>query len=148
MTRLKERTLSLMSVAIFGMAPVSAGDGRIPRILVDATSETPRSEIVILLVNQPLKRSRDFKCAVDYLVPVDAHGNRDPERNATGKVPHSGALIVLKPGQYDIGVLYQTHLREGHIFGKGTYEAGKSYAVNCTGKTFNQMDVRSTELEQ
>lgn len=139
--------LTLLVLAIIASASGRAQDGGLPRIFVDVTPETPRAHVSILMVNQPAARGRDFKCAVQSLIPVKPRGLRDSSRESTGKLPHGGGIVVLKPGLYEVVVVYQTHFKTGHDWGSATLEPGKTYTVNCMGKTFNQLKVRAVEIE-
>ncbi|MFZ5637825.1 MAG: hypothetical protein ACOY82_14685 [Pseudomonadota bacterium] len=144
---MKRTARATLAIALTLGAAVHAQDNGIPRLFVDVAPQTPKAEVAILLVNQPQPRGRDFKCAVNHLSPARPNGAKDWTRQATGKLPHGGAYVAIKPGPYDIAVLYQTHLREGNEWGKATFGAGKTYAVNCVGRTFNQLKVRAVEIE-
>jgi hypothetical protein len=141
------RLLHILLVLAIAASPAGhAQDAGPPRILVDVTQQTPKSQVAVLMVNQSVARGRGFKCAVQFLIPVKPRGLRDPSRASTGKLPHGGALVVLKPGLYEVVVVYQTPFKTGHDWGTTTLEPGKTYAVNCSGETFNQMKVQAVEV--
>lgn len=131
--------LAIASTAAAAM--VNAQDGGPPKVYVDVAPETPRAEVAVLVVNQPQRRGRDFECAINtiYTVGMSPKG--------TGVLPRTGALVVLRPAAYEIGTIYRTHLRDGVEAAQRTFEAGKTYAVNCTGRTLNQMKLRVVEIE-
>lgn len=146
--RLPEPPMKRAALAMFATASIAAlahaRDGGPPKVYVDVAPETPRTEVAVLLVNRPQRRGGDFECAINAINAVGRVGER---RHGTGVLPQTGALVVLRPAVYEIGAVYRTHLREGAEWAQKTFEAGKRYAVNCTGRTLNQMKIRAVEIE-
>lgn len=133
---MKKMTIAVLA-AVFGVTVAHAGTASPIYAGVDASTEA--SKAAILTVNGTVNQDKGFSCFVRGINPRRGEGPRN--------LPYGPATVVVKPGIYEVSVVFQDSRKEGFEFKEYTFAAGKQYAVDCTGSTPNRVRISVKTVE-